>query len=611
MTDSPDAKNLEVLYGTTRPPAPMRKIACGPIDMLLEQDRLRTIRYHGVEVLRGVAFIVRDRNWGTAVVEISDLTVQEEDDCLHIQFAARCDTLGEILDHNAEITLSGNGRLSFRVTGVSETGFTTNRVGFAILHPCERLAGKPLKIRHTDGSSENSMFPDLIMPAQPAQDIEALTWSPAPGISATCIMDDDAYEMEDQRNWSDASFKTYYRPLAKPRPYHIEPGAPFAQYIELCIEGKLSGAVAECTSLEHGTAILPRIALAFDPEHEAGISAYAARLQIAEIDCVFCHFDSGRGHGEVEMANFAKLAEDGGVSLVLDAVLQLKDEDGSYTDDAAILAREAAALAEMARSAGVRFEAVIAVPECYRKSYQPTETWPLTPDLADVTDVVRTAFPDSLIGGGMQSYFTELNRKHPAANADFVTHTFCPIVHAADDLTVMENLGAMPAIARSARQLLPGKPYWIGPSGISMRHNPYADTTVYAPDDRVAMNNHDPRMRAQFGAAWGLGLIASLSNAPPSLICLGSLGGGNAVLELQTDGSVMETPLFGTLDSLAEYAGAPITAIATGEPQCVAIRLAEREVWIANLGDKNRSLQLAADTLSLAPFEVVQHQIAS
>ena len=37
----------------------------------------------------------------------------------------------------------------------------------------------------------------------------------------------------------------------------------------------------------------------------------------------------------------------------------------------------------------------------------------------------------------MLSYFTELNRKPvPADLLDFVSHCTCPIVHAADDLSV-------------------------------------------------------------------------------------------------------------------------------------------------------------------------------
>ena len=68
------------------------------------------------------------------------------------------------------------------------------------------------------------MFPEAISPDQPAFDISALTHEPAPGVSCTVEMEGDAFEMEDQRNWADASFKTYIRPLSKPRPYVIAKG---------------------------------------------------------------------------------------------------------------------------------------------------------------------------------------------------------------------------------------------------------------------------------------------------------------------------------------------------------------------------------------------------
>ena len=53
----------------------------------------------------------------------------------------------------------------------------------------------------------------------------------APGTWATCTMEGDAFEMEDQRNWSDASYKTYVRPLARPWPYTLPKGEPVAQSV--------------------------------------------------------------------------------------------------------------------------------------------------------------------------------------------------------------------------------------------------------------------------------------------------------------------------------------------------------------------------------------------
>ena len=37
-------------------------------------------------------------------------------------------------------------------------------------------------------------------------------------------MEGDTFEMEDQRNWTDASYKTYVRPLALPWPYTLRAG---------------------------------------------------------------------------------------------------------------------------------------------------------------------------------------------------------------------------------------------------------------------------------------------------------------------------------------------------------------------------------------------------
>ncbi len=75
----------------------------------------------------------------------------------------------------------------------------------------------------------------------------------------------------------------------------------------------------------------------------------------------------------------------------------------------------------------------------------------------------------------MLSYFTELNRKRvPLGELDFVTHATNPIVHAADDLSVMQTLEAIPFITRSTRAFVGDKPYRLGPTTIGMRQTPTA-----------------------------------------------------------------------------------------------------------------------------------------
>src|SRR5215213_1202737 len=67
--------------------------------------------------------------------------------------------------------------------------------------------------------------------------LRALTHSFAPGYSVTCRMEGDTFEMEDQRNWTDASYKTYVRPLALPWPYTLKQGERVSQRVSLDVQG--------------------------------------------------------------------------------------------------------------------------------------------------------------------------------------------------------------------------------------------------------------------------------------------------------------------------------------------------------------------------------------
>ncbi|MGO8426241.1 hypothetical protein ACC772_40330, partial [Rhizobium ruizarguesonis] len=76
-------------------------------------------------------------------------------------------------------------------------------------------------------------------------------------------------------------------------------------------------------------------------------------------------------------------------------------------------------------------------------------------------------------------YCTERNRKRvPDGQRDFVSHCTNPIVHAADDRSVMQTLEALPFITRSVRAIYGDKTYLSGPSTIPMRQNPYVSRTM-------------------------------------------------------------------------------------------------------------------------------------
>src|SRR3712207_9295379 len=53
-------------------------------------------------------------------------------------------------------------------------------------------------------------------------------------------MEGDTFEMEDQRNWTDASYKTYVRPLALPWPYTLAAGSELEQAVTVTVDAAQS-----------------------------------------------------------------------------------------------------------------------------------------------------------------------------------------------------------------------------------------------------------------------------------------------------------------------------------------------------------------------------------
>ena len=65
------------LFGTEASDGKRRELAAGPITAMFDNGALRYIRYRGVEVLRGIAYLLRDKNWGTYAPAIENLKIKQ------------------------------------------------------------------------------------------------------------------------------------------------------------------------------------------------------------------------------------------------------------------------------------------------------------------------------------------------------------------------------------------------------------------------------------------------------------------------------------------------------------------------------------------------------
>ncbi|HSZ95616.1 MAG TPA: hypothetical protein VK767_04840, partial [Bradyrhizobium sp.] len=445
------------LCGTEEIGPRSRKLTAGPLTAELENGQLRYVAFKGVEALRGIAFLVRDQNWGTYTPQIDSMWVKEEAESFTVEYRAVCADANQRFQYAARIIGSNDGGLVFDAVATPETDFVTNRAGFVVLHPVW-LAGQALKVTHVDDREEETRFPERISPSQPVFDIRALSHEVAPGLWATCRMEGDTFEMEDQRNWTDASYKTYVRPLALPWMYTLAKGSRHEQAVRLSLTGggaaggaRLSGAIA----LELGQDLslrVPELGVALPHDQIEAASAAIDALRVLKPRFLVCHADMRDGAALSEFERIRQASEATGAKMVIEVVVP---------DEAdAVASLEPVVTA--AKHARLEIDAVVVSSAADLKSWQPGATRPEKPTIEDIAAAAREVFPGVKLGGGMLSTFTELNRKRPkAALFDFITHTTCSIVHAADDRSVMETLETLPAIIGSAKAMIDEKPYRI------------------------------------------------------------------------------------------------------------------------------------------------------
>jgi hypothetical protein len=565
MTSARSSRAIK-LCGTEQPDGVGRVLRAGPLSVEFDNGNLRYLRVGDVEVLRGLAFLVRDENWGTCIPTLSGLVVEQRPDSFSVSYRAGCSRAGQELSYVARIEGRSDGSLEFTGAATPATDFLTARSGFVVLHPLKGVAGRPVEVEHTDGVVQTSTFPALVDPVQPFLNLRSLTHEVMPGLKAAVRMQGDTFEMEDHRNWTDASFKTYVRPLALPWPYVLRAGETVRQSVSVTLSGAVpkaaSTAVDKTVRITLGKttkSAMPAVGLGM-PAHEIDAAIEALDLlERAAPRLLICEFDPRQKHGRKELDGYRLLCERAGAQCELEVVVESIDAFDA----------ELKHVASLVRGARLALSAVAVCPVGDLKGILPGSPRPPAPPLADLYEAARAAFPGVRLGGGAFSFFTELNRKRPPAELlDFVHSGTCPITHAADDRSVMETHDALPYQVSTARSFIGRAAYRVGPSSIGCRDNPYGKTFAPNPDnERICLANSDPRQRGLFGAAWTLGYVSSLADTGVETVCFGAPTGPTGIIHRPEDA---KQPYFGALGRSAVY---PAYHVVAGLTRAAGARL--------------------------------------
>ena len=576
--------NRMKVFGTSEKLAKSIALRAGDLTAIFQDGGLRQISYRGVEVLRGIAFLSRDARWRTYRPRVTALATEQLDRTFSLRFGAEFADDSQSMTLDARIIGQADGSLTFSVSATANTDFITNRTGFVILHPIIGLAGRSGSIGHADGNSEDFTFPDLISPGQPALNLASVTHEVAAGVIATVAMEGASFEMEDHRNWMDASYKTYSGSLFEPWPHKLQLGRVLTQKTTLTLQGKHEKrhnkrAAPITIFLSDSDDRLPLIGTSLSKDDLAKGPATRDLLKQANPGQIAFRLDLRAPDWRMDIPRLKAVLPDAGSALKLEVILTLVK---TAQEELSLLADH---LVETGLS-----PAFVAVSHQHdMASFQPDAPRPDGPSYSEMAQAARAAFPLAQIGGGMFAFFAELNRKPPPANMfDFITHAVCPTVHAADDRSVMENLEALPAIFRSARSLIGSAGYHLGASGISSRDNPYGEGPFpNTGNHRMCLADRDPRESGLFGAVWMLGLISASAQGGLVALSVGPTFGDFARdLGMATN---KVTPAFHLLASLGSLGGKILL-----RPECDRAGIAALAVrsdrgltlWLANMTAK-------------------------
>ncbi|MCG7308863.1 hypothetical protein [Brachybacterium sp. ACRRE] len=573
----------------------------GPWSLRCEGDEISEIAWRGTVLLESVRPALRDRDWDTVAPQVleEEWTDPGADEALSPDVApqmtrtlrVRYDGAGGEASAVSVLTVTPE-RLSLHFTITPDVGLTTNRVGLTAMLP-RAMAGDDAVVTTVRGDRRDFRFPRQISPWQPLFDIRALDLDHA-GERARLELLGDVFEMEDQRNWTDASFKIYSRPLALPFPYEVAAGESVTQEITLVPEPSVAAPQAAPGQAASAQSSLTPTAPT-QPARRPSAPAHLADLLAASTPCTFPRLGLGatteaaavRSGGPLPISADAgfdhlmvEVSERFGPEWVLAAAAREAAATGLPVD-LRIIASERTdipGLLAAADAAGLPVRRIGIVDEA--RHVTTAELW----------ERLRTACRerDAELVAGSRTHFTELNREvYAIPGAELLSFPSTPQMHMRESWHVVESVAALGDVLVSARMLRPTARLHLGPLTLRPRVNAVAtQAELVDRADETGWGAHlvpgstDPRQRTAWAAAWAAAALAEAAHAGVETVTLGELAGARGVLTDSPESP--PTPLGELLVDLAAWSGREVRVLrAPGGPGTVLITRGE-EVLLVN-----------------------------
>lgn len=549
--------------------APEIHWSVGAWSLKLRDDELAEIRYNNQLILRSARALIRDQDWNTPSIIVDEVNQTENQLAVKISFSG----FGALFTGTVKFSVVADVA-EIEMSLVSNSDYLANRIGLNLLHP-PSLAGTKLNVLHSNRETEQSVFPVRISPNQPVMDIAGLGWRQG-YLSVNLALSGDVFEMEDQRNWTDASYKTYSRPLSLPFPYPVTSGEIISQKLLMVV---IQDSEAEQPKPTSNTRIVltqqgsfPSIQLgaatnpvtSTEPASQSGLLAVPILVEV----------DLRTNNWKAALAAVAKTEAGIDLRIICPAAVQEKDFEELLNQIEPL---------EILRVAIFDAEQHIWLEQINRQ----------------LVTAMQSRGMSATHLAGARSHFTELNRnftKVPDTCAG-LTFSITPLFHALNTEQLVESIAMQSLVTQQAVEIADGKEVHVGPVTLRPRFNNVATKAPVIPAVQDLslgygaqwFGSDDSRQQSPELAAWTIASAAAIGVAGVNSITFFEERGPRGIQSDKGD----PYPTFLAVSALAQLVGGEL--LSGNSPDGL--------VWAIGAKKENSTVALVAN-LSETPSTV-------
>lgn len=583
-------------------------LGAGVLRCVLDGADIRDLTVGGTRVLTRLYIAVRDEKWNTIPFSRVVQTLESDPDHFLVRLSCAVDVPPVKAEWVVEISGRSAGEFRYSMSGRALSHFRYAKIGLNLHHPLPESLGTRFIARR--GAAETlGIIPSLI---EPQFFIEGKLTGMFPPYSELVLQhsaDDriafafsgDEFEMQDHRNWTDYNLKSYGTPLEVPLPLEAEPGQRIDQAVTIDLRGAraLGGAPRQPAPSPLRLPLdltrvgrLPCLGTEYPDELSSVVEPAAARVKELGLAHVRLNVDfttaDGAEIGEIRAREIASW------NTPIELVAMVSTGEPR--------AEEVARLREFGQSLRTQIirVAIIEAP----RGFLIGRTATAGSKVRRYREAVEEgAGPVGLISATEQ-FFAELNRAWPDLEGlDGVGYTLCPQVHAADDVSLMENSFGQADTVATARARSGGRPVHVTSVVLLGKFGPYPGGV---PDTPALPAYGDPRQYTTFAATWTLSSLRQLSDAEAASVTYFELFGDRGLVRL-VDGELVVSPAFLVIEAAISWSGGNLVRIGgdCGPVVGLGAKWADRgEFLVANVTPEPRRIEL--DGLPGAPIEIAE-----